>query len=56
MKIKCWIDSHANIHSCKKLTMDIDEDDWNSMTDEDRDKTVYEFVIQEIDWGYEEQK
>lgn len=54
-EIKCWVDSHANIHSCKKFTFEIEEEEWNRMTEKEKEELIYEQVCNYLDWGWEEE-
>ena len=57
-KIKYWCDSGANIHSCLKGETSLDElglteDEWNAMSDDERDDIMREIACDRLDWGYE---
>lgn len=56
-KIKYWCDSGANIHSCRKGETSLDElglteDEWNAMSDDERDDMMREIACERLDWGY----
>lgn len=56
--IKYWCDSGANIHSCRKGTTTLDElgmteEEWNEMSDNERDDLMREIACERMDWGYE---
>lgn len=57
-KIKYWCDSGANIHSCRKGTITLDElgltdEEWNAMGDDARDEVMRDIALDRLDWGYE---
>lgn len=57
IKIKYWLDSGANIHSQYegKTTTDeigITDDEWRSMTDQDKEEMMREYAFERSDWGY----
>jgi uncharacterized metal-binding protein len=59
MKIKFWCDNNANVHSKKTVTFTLQQlgytkEDWNDMTDEEKNKAVYEWAMDNFDYGYEE--
>ena len=51
--IKTWLDSGANIHSSYKTEFEIDEDDWNSMSEEEKEECAKEYAWNRMDWGWE---
>jgi hypothetical protein len=58
-KFKTWLDSGANIHSCNRQEIDIEEfgldnAEWDEMTDEDKTDFMKEIIFESLDWGYEE--
>lgn len=58
-KFKVWLDSGANIHSCNKQEIDlfdlgITSDEWDSMTEQERDEFMREIAFEQSDWGYAE--
>lgn len=60
-KITIWLNSGANIHSCRKQTgtfeevLGISKDEWDTYTDEEKDATVLEIVMQYGEWGWREE-
>jgi len=50
--IKTWLDSGANAHSCFEDEFDIDEAEWNAMTEEERDEYAKEIAWDRMDWGW----
>ena len=50
--IKAWLDSGANIHSCREVDFDMDEDEWNSMTEAEKDECAKELAWDRMDWGW----
>ncbi len=56
-KIKVWLDSGANIHSCYKQVIDLEEigisdEQWGSMTDEQKESEMREIAFENSDWGF----
>lgn len=56
-KIKYWCDSGANIHSRRDGTTTLDdlgltEDEWNEMSDDERDEMMRDIACERLDWGY----
>ncbi len=54
MIIKAWIDSGANIHSKKEIEIEVEKEEWDEMSEEQREELVKENVFQYLDWGWEE--
>jgi len=59
MKFKVWLDSGANIHSRRETTISLDDigisdDEWNQMTEADRDEVMRDVAFERSDWGYVE--
>ena len=62
MKVKFFVDSGANIHSCKKSgTLDtvadlgFDDGEWEAMSEEEKYKCAEEWAHEHIEVWYEEQ-
>lgn len=57
-KFKVWCDSGANIHSRyqKEIEADIDDSEWEDMSDDEKDAYMKEFALERLEWGYEEIK
>ncbi|ACN45441.1 hypothetical protein AZ928_09720 [Salmonella enterica] len=59
-KFKVWLDSGANIHSCYKQEIDIEEylgifdDEWDSYSEEAKDEIMRDIAWEKMDWGFEE--
>lgn len=58
-KISWYVNSNANIHSCYRETVDLEEvglqEDWGKMTEEEKEKVIFEdFVSNQMEWGWEE--
>ena len=51
--IKTWLDSGANIHSCREVTFEIEEDVWNSMAETEQEEYAKSFAWDHMEWGYE---
>lgn len=58
--IKFWLDSGANAHSCVNGEFSLEDDlgisveEWNALTDEERDLAAKDFAFETLDWGYSE--
>lgn len=55
--VKYWCDSGANIHSCRKDQISLDdlgmtEEEWHEMTDDQRDNLMRDIALDRLDWGY----
>ncbi len=50
--IKAWLDSGANIHSCRWTEFEIDEAEWSAMSEEERDEHAKEYAWDRMDWGW----
>lgn len=58
-KFTVWLDSGANIHSRREVTVTLDElgiesDKWDAMTIDEKDDVMREIAWDRLDWGYEE--
>lgn len=59
MKIKLWIDSGANIKSCKEIIRTPEQlgftlSEWDSLSDEEKDNEAYEWALEQMEYGFEE--
>ena len=59
-KIKFWLDSGANIHSCRTVyltleEMGVDEDTWDNMSDATKEDVAREICFERADWGWSEE-
>lgn len=57
MKIKYWLDSGANINSCRTGEISLEDigmtlDEWNEASDEVKDEIMKDYAWSEMDWGY----
>ena len=57
-KINYWCDSGANIHSCRRGEITLDELDlteaeWNALSEDEQDEIMREIALDRLDWGYE---
>jgi hypothetical protein len=50
--IKTWLDSGANIHSCRWTEFEIDEAEWSDMSEKERDEYAKEYACDRMDWGW----
>jgi hypothetical protein len=50
--IKVWLDSGANHDSMYTDTFEIDEAEWNAMTEKERDEYAKEYAWHRMDWGW----
>ena len=53
IKIEAYLDSGANIHSCRKVVFEIEEDVWNSMAETEQEELAKEYAWDRMEWGYE---
>lgn len=58
-KFKVWLDSGANIHSCRKLTISLDDiglsdEDFEGMSEAEKEEMFRDIAFQNSDWGWEE--
>lgn len=53
-KFRVWLDSGANIHSKyqQEVELDMSEEEWNVMTDLEKDEYMREIAFSNADWGY----
>ena len=59
MKIKGYIDSGANIHSCRTEIvtpeeLGITEEEWKAMSEEEKEELVKPIAFEQLDWGWED--
>ena len=60
MKVQFFCDSGANIHSCRKDTLDTVEDlgfeegEWETLSDTDKMKQAEEWAYDRLEIGYRE--
>lgn len=59
MKFKVWLDSGANIHSCREAVVSLDSlgisrESWIAMSDEEREDVMRDVAFEQSDWGYSE--
>lgn len=59
-KIKFWLNSGANIHSCRTVIMTFDEigidaDVWDDMSDDEKEEAAREIAFERADWGWAEE-
>ncbi len=50
--IEVWLDSGANIHSKRKSSFEIDSNEWESMTEDQKDEYAREVAWDRMDWGW----
>ncbi|WP_395026330.1 hypothetical protein [Comamonas odontotermitis] len=58
-KFKVWLDSGANIHSCRKQIIDLDDigvdsDEWDEMSDRQKEECMRDIAFDRLDWGFTE--
>ncbi|HCC5988998.1 TPA: hypothetical protein M5893_000868 [Enterobacter cloacae] len=58
-KFEIWLDSGANIHSCKKTIMTLDdiglsEEEWDEMDQDEKDENMRDVAFETLDWGWKE--
>lgn len=59
MKLKIWLDSGANIHSCKEITISLDElglteEDWAEYSNKEKEEVIKPIAFDSLDWGWDE--
>lgn len=59
MKLRIWCDSGANAHSKREEIIDlkdlnITEDEWKKMSEDEREAATKEVAFAQLDWGYAE--
>lgn len=57
---KVWLDSGANIHSCRKFTLSLEkmglsDEDFDEMDEEEKDEMFKEYAFERLDWGWTEE-
>jgi hypothetical protein len=52
IKIKAWLDSGANVHSCRWTDFEIEEAEWSAMSEDERDEYAKEVAWDRMDWGW----
>lgn len=60
-RFKVYLDSGANIHSRYEAEVDLDEfgiesDEWDEMSEKERDEVMKEVAWERMEWGYNEIK
>lgn len=58
-KFIVWLNSGANAHSCRKVETTLDElgltsEDWDKLTEGERDEVMKDVAFEQSDWGYSE--
>lgn len=61
IKIKYWCDSGANIDSCYRdettaKEQGFTDDEWQKLTEEEKEEVVKELALERLDWGWTEEK
>jgi hypothetical protein len=61
MRIKYWCDSGANIHSCNEGYVTLEElgltrEEWEAMSDKEKDVMMYDYAHNSYEWGYAEEE
>lgn len=56
-----WLDSGANIHSCNRGSITLNElgltdEEWEAMPGKDKDNLLRELAFEGSDWGWSETK
>jgi hypothetical protein len=52
IKIKAWLDSGANIHSCYRTEFEIDKAEWDAMSEEEKEEEAKDHAWGRMDWGW----
>jgi hypothetical protein len=58
-KIRVWLDSGANIHSCRSQVIDLEDigisdEEWAAMPEEKRAEEMRQIAFEQSDWGFTE--
>lgn len=58
-RFKVYLDSGANIHSKYEQVVELDDigltdEEWNEMTENQRDEVMKEVAWERMEWGYDE--
>jgi hypothetical protein len=56
---RVWLDSGANVYSCYKRIVSLDElgiedEEWDSMSEEERESVMRDIAWDRLDWGFQE--
>lgn len=56
-KLKVWLNSGANIHSCRKETftfaeLGLTEAEWDEMSESEQEELARELAFAHSDWGF----
>lgn len=52
LKIKAWLDSGANAASTYEVEFEVDADEWNAMTDDEKYEYAKEYAFERSEWGW----
>jgi hypothetical protein len=52
IKIETWMDSGANHESSYKTEFQVDEDEWNAKSEEEKDDYAKDYAWGRVDWGW----
>jgi hypothetical protein len=50
--IKAWLDSGANVYSNREIEFEIDKDEWDAMSEEEKDEHAKEYAWDRMEWGW----
>lgn len=50
--IETWLDSGANSQSCYRSYFEVDADEWDAMTEDEKDEYAKEVAWDRMDWGW----
>lgn len=53
LKIKAWLDSGANVYSCREVVFEVDEHEWLAMDEQEQELYAKDYAWNRMDWGYE---
>ena len=58
-KFKVWLDSGANVESCRRTFITLSEigitsERWDAMSDDEKDAAMREVAFEQSDWGFAE--
>jgi hypothetical protein len=52
LTFQVWLDSGANIYSRREDTVEVDEDEWLAMTEDEQEIYMRDCAFERSDWGY----
>ena len=53
MQIEYWVSTNKVGSKCLE-TLEVDAQEWASISEEEKDKIIFDQVLEGVDWGYQE--